>query len=500
MRVLHALAAVLQRFGFLFLLPVPFAFWYDPANTPLVAGIAVPHTVLAFLAAFAVTLILWLPVRLATAEAGEEDLHDMEAYLALALTAVVLPVVAMLPFLFSGAVPRPVDAYFESVSGLTTTASTVLYLQPHRIPGSIILYRGVLSAAGGLAIIVLAVAFLSRLTQSGLHALQAQTPHTATTRIQRRITYLTKTLGSIYGFLIAALFLILVLLLRMDGMSWKAGILDALVLAMTTLSTGGFVPRPGGIGAYDYWLLEGILVPFMIVGATSFTLHYHFFQGRPMRLFRDVEWRFFLAIIVVAAGIISLLRWRDGIAPIESIEDSLFTATSLLTTSGFQVGHIQTWPSATHLLLVLLLFIGGTTGSTSGGLKPLRVLLLLKVLWRELQKLLHPRAVIPIRVAGRVLPEQPLLTVIAFFFSLLTLWMFGAGLLIWLEPDLGLLDGAATAIGAVSNTGTTLRPLGPLSFASLGDGSKLILSALMLLGRLEILPFLLLIRPSVWRS
>lgn len=499
-RTFNAVGSALQRFSYLLLVPLLIALLYDTPNVVVWGPVSMPHTILAFLASFGVATILWVAIEWGTRKAGEEDLGDMEAYLALGVSLVVVALVGALPFLFSGSLPALVDAVFESVAGLSTTAATLLHDQPHRVPPSVLFYRSLLQTAGGLAIVVIAVAFLSRLTQKGLHSLQAKSPHTATTRIQRRVKELTATLGSIYGILILALFLLVLAVLRMDGLAWKQALLEGLVLAMGTISTGGFTMRADGIMAYDLWVLEGILVPFMLIGATGLSLHYHTLQGKPRRLLRDPEWRFLLVVVAAATLVVGALLWRQGTPGLSALEDGLFMVTSLLTTTGFHVDTIHGWPAAAHLVLVLMMFIGGTTGSTAGGLKPIRLLLLLKVLWRELQRLLHPRAVIPVRVSGQVIKEDTLLQVIAFFFALLTLWMFSAFVLVFLEPGLGLLEGAATAIGAISNTGIALHPIGPDRFAGLLDASKWVLILLMAVGRFEILPLLLLLRPASWRS
>ena len=498
-RILHATAEVARVFSLLMVLPIIIAFAYEPHDLS-VLGLAMPRNVLVFLASGLLMALYWLPVQVGTSAVKDDDLQDREAYLVVGIGWLILTLFAMMPFLLSRTFDSPVDAWFETMSGLTTTGATVMTGTLEDMPKSIMFWRGLLQYIGGMGIIVLSVAILARLTHGGVQLLQAETPGPSVTKLAPKLAQTAKTLWAVYALFSGILFLILLGLFLQQEIPWGEAFYDALLHTFTTLSTGGFSNHTASIAYYDSWIVEVVIIAFMLVAGSNFTLHYYALHGDFRQMLRDREWRFFMITFATVTIVSTGLLWRVGGDLVGGLRGSAFTVASLSTSTGFITVDFNAWPDTIRLLFVVLMLTGATAGSTAGGMKLVRILLLMKVVRREIRKLLHPRAVIPIRMAGRVLKEETLFTAIAFFFSFVTIWMIGAGLLITIEPDIGAFDGAVLAASSIGNTGPSMGFIGPTdSYAGLSALSKFIVTALMWFGRLEIFTGLLLFSPAAWR-
>lgn len=501
LRVLAAIGQIVRLFSVTFALPIIVALIFDPWDSHFF-WLPLPGTVWPFLLAMLLCLGLSYLADAVTRKVDAEDLQDKEAYLTVGIGWLVLTAIAGLPFWASGVLPNIIDAFFESMSGLTTTGATVIAGSLDAVPKSVMIWRAFLQFLGGMGIIVLSVALLARLTHGGLQLLQAEAPGPSITRVRPKLAQTAKTLWGVYGILSGALFIILLLVLRVQvKMPWGDAFYDALLHTFTTISTGGFSNHTVGITFFDSWLLETVLIVFMIIAGSNFTLHYYALRGDWRRLLRDREWRFFMGIFLGSTLFSSLFLWGAGIGPGLSLRQAAFTVASLGTSTGFATANYDTWPDPVRILLIVLMFTGATAGSTAGGMKVVRILILMKVVSREFRKLLHPRAIIPIRLGGRPLKEDTVMTVVAFFFSFITIWMMGSIFLIATDPMLNLFDGAVAAASAMGNVGPAMGVLGPTeTFADLLPSSKVVFALLMWVGRLEVFTALLLFAPGTWKN
>ncbi len=501
LRVLAAIGQIVRLFSVTFVVPIVIALLYDPWDSSFLF-IPLPATVLPFILAMLLCLGLSYLFEALTRRVEKEDLQDKEAYLTVGIGWLVLTAIAALPFWASGVLPNLIDAFFEAMSGLTTTGATVIAGSLDAVPKSVMIWRAFLQFLGGMGIIVLSVALLARLTHGGLQLLQAEAPGPSLTRVQPKLAQTAKTLWGVYGILSIAVFLILLLVMKFHvGFAWSDAFYDALLHTFTSISTGGFSNHSTSIAFFDSWLLEAFLIVFMLIGGSNFTLHYYAMRGDWRRLVKDKEWQFFIAIYLTSMVTLTLLVWGDGATFLDSLRGASFTAAAIGTGTGYATADYDLWTDTARLILIVLMFTGATAGSTSGGLKVIRILILLKLVGRQIRKLLHPRAVIPIRIGGKPLKEETVMTVIAFFFSVLTIWMAGSFVVITTDPNLNLFDGAVGAASMISNVGPAMGVIGPTdNYAELLPSTKVIFSLLMWVGRLEVFTALLLFAPSTWKN
>ncbi len=423
------------------------------------------------------------------------DLTPREGYAIVTFAWTATAIFGALPYLITGAIPGVIPAIFESMSGFTTTGATVV-TDIEALPHGILFWRSLTHWLGGMGIIVLAIAVLPYLGVGGMQLFRAEVPGPTPERLRPRITQTAKLLWAVYmgltGIQIGAYLL--------GGMDW----FDATTHTFSTLATGGFSTRNASFAAFSSPYLQWVTILFMYLAGVNFALHFRAASGR-LDYFRDVEWRFF-TIVVLAAGVItSLANWIGGSyagtgAGIELIlREGLFQVVSLATTTGYVSADYELWVPAAQVILFALLFLGGMAGSTAGGIKAMRVLLILKQTGMELRKHLHPRAVLLARVGRHVVKEDVLANVIGFVILYLLITMAGIGAMAMLGIDLLTAIGASAA--TVGNIGPGLGAVGPTDNYGWMPGSALaILSFLMLIGRLEIYTVLLLLMPETWRQ
>lgn len=499
-RVLSAVGQLVRLFSLTLLVPIPFAFVYEPYDLAM-GALRMPANALVFLASFLVATSVWLPIHVLTRRQRDQDLQEREAYLTVGAGWIAMVLVGMLPFLMSQVIPNPIDAFFETMAGITTTGSTLIQTDLDSIPRSVMLWRALLQYVGGMGIIVLGVALLARLSHGGIQLLAAEAPGPSVTRLRPKLAQTAKILWSVYAIFSGVVFAVLLAVFLSGDMRLSDAIYDAFIHTFTSLSTGGFNNHSTSIAHFGSWIVELVLLVTMLVAGTNFTLHYHALQGDWRRILKDSEWRFYMALFFGITLVVTLLLALDGQGIVSSLRGASFTVASLLTSTGYATADFDTWPDAARFLLLVLMFTGGTAGSTAGGLKVVRILILLKVVRRSFQKLLHPRAVIPIRLGKQTLKDETVWTVIAFFFTYVTLWMVGTLIIVATDPVLGLVDGASAAASAIGNMGPALGVAGPTQgYWDLLPSSKLVLSFLMWAGRLELFAALLLLNPQAWKN
>lgn len=419
----------------------------------------------------------------------ERDLSIREGYAVVAFSWIVVGIAGALPYLFSGVIGSPVAALFESISGFTTTGSTV-FGDIEALPKSVIFWRAMTQWLGGMGIVLLGIAVLPFLGIGGMQLFRAEVPGPTAERLTPRIRHTATTLWYVYAGLTA----LQVVLYVLGDMSW----FEAIVHAFTTLSTGGFSSRNASLAAFSPYI-QYVTIVFMYLAAINFTLHYQLTRGR-VRYQRDAEWRFFSATLGFATIVIFFVALPAfaGESAESTFRAALFQVTSIITTTGFVSANYELWGGAAALALLFLMFMGGMAGSTAGGMKAMRVRLLLWHGLTELKRSVHPRAVIVARLGNVPVPDRTFYRVLAFVLFFIGLFAAGAFVLALLGHDLVTAIGASAA--SIGNIGPGLGDVGPVDhYGWMGAPSHLVLVFLMLAGRLELFTVLLLFHPDLWR-
>jgi len=422
---------------------------------------------------------------------SSNKMGSREGYLIVFLGWVLMTLTGTIPYVLNGALG---DSYtrifFETISGYTTTGATILDTI-EGLPQSILLWRSITQWVGGMGIIVLAVAILPLLGVGGMQLFIAESPGPSTNKLHPRIRETARRLWLIYLFLTVCE----TLLLSLGGMS----VFEAVCHAFTTVSTGGFSTRDASIAAFDSAYLEWVVIAFMFLSGVNFTLTWFLLTGEPRRLFRNEEFRLYLLIVVSFVAAISLILGFDsGELSSRAVRETCFQVVSLLTTTGFVTADYAGWPVGAGALLLVLMFTGGSAGSTSGGIKVVRHLIVLKHSWLELTRLIQPHAVVPVRFNRRVVSERIVFNVHSFF--LLYLFIFVAGMVFIAITEGGWMTSIGAAVACLGNIGPGWGRVGPsTTYAQISDTGLWGLGFLMLLGRLELFTGLVLFNPGFWR-
>lgn len=412
-----------------------------------------------------------------------------EAFAIVALGWISVSLLGALPYVLSGALPHPVDAFFESVSGFTTTGSSVV-ADPEALPRGLLYWRALTQWLGGMGIIVL---FLAVFTQLGIGArflFHSEVPGPLKETLTPHVRDTSAALWRIYG----ALTLAQTVLLWMSGMDF----FDALLHAFTTLSTGGFSTRAASLAHWNGTAAPLIVLVFMVIAGLNFSLYQHLTHGHARPLVRDRETRLYLALLAVSTLLVAI-----DIRPLcsdvgQALFHASFQVVSLMTTTGFVTDDFDRYPDFSRILLVVLMMVGASAGSTAGGIKVVRLILLARLAHRSLYRLVRPQVVMPIRIGDRVVPETAVMEVSGFFVIYLGVFALSALYVAWRGID------GATALSSVAatlgNIGPGLARVGAIRhYGDLPADVKTLLSCLMLLGRLELLTPLALLLPVAWR-
>lgn len=421
-------------------------------------------------------------------EAVRLDLR--QAFLLTAASWVIVSAFSALPFLFSNLRLNYSDAFFEAVSGLTTTGSTVL-VGLDTMPPGILLWRGMLQWLGGVGIIGMAVAILPYLRVGGMQLFRMESSDRSE-KVLPRAGQITAAIGASYLALSVACALAY----------WAAGMtgFEAIAHSMTTLATGGYSTTDASFGRFSP-AAQWVSIVFMTLGGLPFVLYVRMLRGQPFALARDSQVRALVGFLVSASLAMAIWLWlARGMAPDEALRHATFNVISIVTTTGFATADYGAWGDVAVFAFFLLTFVGGCTGSTAGGIKPFRFQIAWRMIKRQVGRLIHPNAVLPLRYEGRAVTDEVALSVLAFVIVYLaTVVAIGLALAAMELDFLTAFSGAATAVG---NVGPGLGPIiGPAgNFSSLPDAAKWVLSVGMLLGRLELFTFLVLLAPGFWRD
>ncbi len=396
-----------------------------------------------------------------------------------------------LPFYFSDASFLFVDAFFESVSGFTTTGSSIL-TDIEGLSRGLLIWRSFIQWLGGMGIIVLSIAILPFLGVGGMQLYKAEVPSPVPDKLKPRIRDTAMILWKVYALFTVAE----ILLLMVGGMTF----FDALNHAFTTMPTGGFSTKNASVAHFDSVYIDVVITVFMLLAGVNFSLHYQLLKGRPMAFWRDSECRFFLAMCLILTIVVGVNVYGTVYADAgQALRYAAFQVVSIVTTTGYATADYELWPAMSQIILLLCMIVGASAGSTGGGMKCLRVMLCFKYCYKELFSMIHPRAVTHIKIGGKTVPEDVVRSVLGFLALYMALFAISTVLLAGTGVDF------ITAIGAVAATIGNIGPgfgmVGPVeNFALIPYWGKWLLSWCMLLGRLEIYTLIILFVPEFWRK
>ena len=396
-----------------------------------------------------------------------------------------------LPFFFGIESCSVTDAYFESISGFTTTGASILD-NIEGVAKGILFWRSLIQWLGGMGIIVLSIAILPFLRVGGMQLFKAEVPSPVPDKLKPRLKETAALLWKVYILFSVAM----VILLMVGGMN----LFEALCHAFTTLPTGGFSTKNLSIAHYQSTYFDVVVTIFMVLAGINFTLHYQLLRGKPLAFWRDVECRFFLGLLVLLTMVVSFNIYGHVYDHMgESLRYGAFQVVSIITTTGFATADYLQWPAMSQLILLICMFIGASAGSTGGGIKVLRVMLLFKYCYRELFSLIHPKAVTHIKISGKRVPDDVIRSVIGFLALYTGLFVVCSVLLAGLGVDFVTAFGAVAA--SIGNIGPGFGMVGPQgNYAGLPALGKWLLAWCMLLGRLEIYTVIILFVPEFWRK
>lgn len=474
--VVWTLGVLVSLFGVGMMFPALISIYYnaDHANEFILAG----------------TLVLVLGIiMISWAGSAPKQLSHKDGFLIVALAWIVLSILGAIPFLTTGTCDSVIDALFESTSGLTTTGATILH-GLDQMPPSILFWRSMQQWLGGMGIIVLAVAVMPLLGVGGMQMFRAETPGPVKNQLTARVTETAKVLWYIYLSMTA----VATLCLWFAGM----GLFDALNHAMCTVSIGGFSTHDASIGYYDSEWIRGLIIVFMLLAGINFTLHFAALRrGFSMSAYtRDEEFRTYIkwiAMLILLVGMIATLAGQG------SWGEVLFNTVAVATTTGFAVSDYSVWPPGAAMLLLMAMFVGACAGSTGGGMKVVRVLLLFRQGMREIRRLIHPHSIIHVKIGEKSVEGSVVQALWGFF--VLYIVCFAVISVLVAVSGVEMMTAISASAACLTNTGPGFGDVGPTSnYALLPDMAKSVLMFGMVLGRLEIFTFFVLLVPEFWRK
>lgn len=437
-----------------------------------------------------ITLLTGFILLIATRNHKNEKTTSRDGVYVVCISWLVLSLFGAMPYLLSKSVPNFTDGFFEALSGFTTTGATIM-TQIESLPKDILLWRSMTQWLGGLAIIVFTVAILPYLGMSGMQLFVAEINGINYDKLHPRIMHTVRRIWGLYLFFT----LLETLLLYFGDMDFY----DAICHSMSTISSGGFSTRTESIGAFSNYS-QVVVGVFMVLSGCNFSLLLLSLSWKSFALFKNQEFRnFLLYILIISIGIGLVLVFVCQMSFGNAFRQSFFSVISSLTTTGFFVGNYTVWPSFLWIVLFLLMFIGGCSGSTSGGVKIFRHLIFVKNSVLELKRIIHPNAVLPVKVNGKSISTSGVYKNVSFIFIYFLVFLAGAIVLLFTGADFNTAIGASVA--ALSNVGTGIGQVGPGgTYVAFTLGSKWVLMLLMLLGRVELFSLITLLSRSFWRN
>ena len=456
------------------LLPMGVALYYGEDPSPFLKTIGI-MVVLGLLSVFGLR--------------GERKFFAREGFFSVGLIWVLSGVFGALPFWFSGQFGSYVDCFFETISGFTTTGSTIL-TAIEGLPLGLLFWRSFTHWLGGMGVLILTTALLPFLGINSTHLIRAESPGPVKSKLVPRASQSSKILYAIYLGLTA----IQVLCLRIAGMP----LYDSLIHAFGTAGTGGFSNRNLSVGAYGNPAFEIIITIFMLLFSINFALYFLVLTGKLKQALKSDELRFFLAVTTLATIIISINIAASMPTYADAVRTAAFQVASVISTTGFSTADFNRWPELSRMLLVILMFIGACAGSTGGGMKCSRILVILRTIKAQVRSIIHPRAVSVVKLDGAPLSDSTVRTIYTYFATYIFI-TFVSALVVGLD-NFSFGTTLTAVITCISNVGPGLEAVGPMgNFAAFSPLSKIILSFDMIIGRLEIFPILVLFSRSAWK-
>jgi trk system potassium uptake protein TrkH len=484
--LLNILGALLSILGITMVLPIFISYIYGESDFN------------GFIYSMLICLGIGVPVWFLTRH--KQSLTNRDGYAIVTFSWVTTAIVGALPFYFSGAIPNITDAFFESMSGVTTTGSSIIgniATLPHlpngieSLPHGILFWRSFIQWIGGMGIIVFYIAILPLLGVGGVQLFKAEVPGPVADKITPRVRETAKFLWIVYvGITAVEAFALMV-----AGMD----VFDAICHSLTTMPTGGFSTKNASIGHYDSLGIHYIIIFFMFLAGINFSLHFRAISGDFKSYIKDREFLVYLSGIIVVTSVIFLaIAVQSSHFSGLNFRESLFATVSILTTTGFGSADYEMWPAVVQVILLSLMFVGGMGGSTAGGMKVIRCMLLVKYAALETRRVLHSRALIPVRIGNQLVIEDVVRNTLGFFLFFMSAFVISTIALAAIGLDLESAIGAAAS--AMGNIGPGLNQFGPTdNYALLSDPGKWILTFCMLLGRLEIFTVMVLFSRTFWK-
>ncbi len=476
--IIRALSALIMVEGVFMLFSLPFSFYY---NSNDISAILISSGI-----TFGVGAIFYTAVW----KKNKKRVGRREAYIIVSLAWIVISIFGTLPYMLSGTMTSFTDAFFETMSGFTTTGSSVLN-DIEAVSKGVLFWRSMTHWIGGMGIIVLTLAIMPLLGVGGTQLFAAEVPGPTTDKLHPTITGTAKRLWFIYVILT----FVQTGLLMLGNMS----LFDALCHSFGTMATGGFSTKNASAAAFGPYI-QYVLIIFMFLAGVNFSLHYFLFHAKWKKVFKNEEFRFYSFIILFSTIIITASISLKNFDNIEhTFRASLFQVVSIVTTTGFVSDNYLLWPNFAWFILFLLMFSGGSAGSTGGGIKMMRHWLLLKTAVVQLKRLVHPRAFITTKYNGRTVKDEILFSVMAF--ALFYVIIFGLGSFLMSLIGLDFKTAIGATISSLGNIGPGIGNVGPVdNFSQIPDIGKWILSFLMMLGRLELFTVLVILSPGFWKK
>ncbi len=477
--ILKIIGFLLILNGFAMLTALPFSIYYksNDINAILISGLGI----------ILIGSLLWFMIK----THPDEDISKRDGYLIVTLGWIASSLVGTLPYIIHGSIPLFTDAFFETMSGFTTTGASILK-DVEALPPGLLYWRSMTHWLGGMGIIVLSLAILPILGIGGMQLFQAEVAGPSKDKIHPRVTETAKRLWGIYLILTIAQ----IVLLLFGNMN----LLDAICHSFGTLATGGFSTKNTSVAYYKSGYIEWVIIIFMFLSGTNFTLHYFALKGKVFNYFKDDEFKFYgIFVVLIVSATAFYLIFQNSQATESAFRDSAFSIISILSSTGFVTVNYEGWAKFFPEIFLILLLIGACAGSTSGGVKIIRYELLIRNSLIELKKLIHPKAVIPVRHNGKAVSNEIISKIAAFVMLYMIIFISASVILSIIGLDLSSSMGAVAA--CLANIGPGLGTTGPMTnYSEVPVLGKWILSIVMLLGRLELFTILVLFSPTFWKK
>lgn len=422
---------------------------------------------------------------------AEKKIGRREAYFTVSIVWVIFSLFGSLPFVLSGEIPSFTDAFFETISGFTTTGSSILN-DIEALPHGLLFWRSLTQWLGGMGIIVMSIAILPIFGIGGIQLFSAEVPGPTADKIHPRVKETAKRLWAIYF----AFTVLETILLLFGGMS----LFDAINHSLTTMATGGYSTKQASVAYWNSPYIQYVITIFMFIAGTNFTLSYFAINLKFSKLWKDEEFRFYLGFILFftfsSMGLL-LATSETGIE--QAFRDSFFQVVSLITTTGYATADYMTWATPIIALLFVAMFFGGSAGSTGGGIKIVRIVIMIKNSVLEFKRLIHPNAIIPVRMNHQAIDGKIVRNVLAFIVFYIVIFFLSTLIMSFFGLDIESSMGAV--IATLGNIGPGIGKVGPAeNFYAIPDAGKWFLSFLMLIGRLELFTVLIILSPAFWRK